>query len=436
MAVIGKQDSVVLGHRRVPLTMPFYSDAIVSSGGFLLLLAFTTIEWVRPQAWLGFSPSWFRPALLVAVLASVYWFRRWGAKAVLGDPVLKGFFLFVLMSLLWLPFAVNNFWVLQSTKTLATYLAAATVPMSLFLIPDDRRLQFVKFWIAIHVYFSLYVVLHSGRGPGGIFLDENDMALTLLMCLPYPIFLARRRGITGASRLFCYGAAFTMLAGIVSTNSRGGFLGLACVLLYLCYQSRNKARSFLILLFLGIVALQFVPDSYVERIQTITDTEDTSRNERLVTWEIGWNMFLDYPLFGVGPTNYPVHAARYQVAMDDYVPGDAILAGRASHSLYFTLLPEYGLVGSAIFLVMMIAAIRKLRFCEETVAAHSSCAPPDSDWDLLLTRALKASIIGYLTAGAFISVLYYPHLWFTLGFVVALGRSVESKYGPQLAASA
>jgi hypothetical protein len=31
-------------------------------------------------------------------------------------------------------------------------------------------------------------------------------------------------------------------------------------------------------------------------------------------------------------------------------------------------------------------------------------------------------MVGYLTSGAFLSVLYYPHLWILLGLSVAVNR--------------
>jgi hypothetical protein len=40
---------------------------------------------------------------------------------------------------------------------------------------------------------------------------------------------------------------------------------------------------------------------------------------------------------------------------------------------------------------------------------------------------MRASMIAYLTAGTFISVLYHPHVAYLIGFVLALSRAAEQK---------
>jgi O-antigen ligase len=190
------------------------------------------------------------------------------------------------------------------------------------------------------------------------------------------------------------------------------------------YLSKNKVRGLLFLLLLSVMAVQFVPDSYLERVGTITDAEDTSRTSRLRTWQLGWQIFLDHPILGVGPRNYPWHTLEYQVALPDYEPGEQILSGRAAHSLYFQMLPEYGLVGTGLFAALLLALMRRLNRCEEATLELLRQGSGDAETNLLVARAIKASIIAYLTTGAFISVLHYPHFWYTLGFVVALSRDV------------
>jgi probable O-glycosylation ligase (exosortase A-associated) len=336
--------------------------------------------------------------------------------------------LFALFGTLWVPFAANNFWAFQTATTQWLLLTAATVPMSLLLVAPARRRQYLAFWIFMNAYLALFVIANGGRGPGGIMEDENDMAFTFCMAIPYPFFLAQCSTNKPLVRGMYYGITLLMLAAVVATHSRGGFLGVACVAAYGIYLSRNRLRKILVLITIGVVALQFVPDSYFDRIGSISDTSDSSRVERLKSWRIGWNIFVDNPVLGVGPSNYGTHSPPYHMALPDYVPGEPLLGGRAAHSLYFTLLPEGGLVGAGIYAMLIIGLFRGLRQSER-IASSAVAAHSEAESDLLLARAARASLIGYLAAGAFISILYYPHLWYTIGIVIALSRDVRRRYG-------
>jgi probable O-glycosylation ligase (exosortase A-associated) len=405
----------------------------VGVGALLLLFGYATVEFVRPQIYLGSIASVLRPGLVLTLLLTMYWLKNWGPRALFADRLLVYVFLFASFATAWIPFTTNNYWAFQVAKGLWLFVTAAIVPISLFIVSAQRRRQFIAFWIAIHVYLAGFVIVNDGRGPGGILQDENDMAFALGLALPYPFFLAQRREATVPQRALLYGAAVLMLAAIVATHSRGGFIGLGCMVLYAISLSKRKIRNLLLCVVVVFIGVMLVPDSYLERIGTITDTTDSSRNERLTAWRIGANIFLDNPILGVGTGNYGTHSGPYHMALPDFERGMPVLAGRAAHSLYFTLLPELGLVGAVLFGLLVAGAFKSLRRCERLLDAASD---DDAQRDLLLARSIRASLICYLAAGAFISVLYYPQFWYTIGIIVALGRDVEAKHRQRAEAAA
>src|SRR5207302_6604524 len=74
----------------------------------------------------------------------------------------------------------------------------------------------------------------AGRGTG-IFGNTNDMALHLVTMLP--IFVALLFGAKGIARKLLYGScAAIMLAAIVLSYSRGAFLGLIVVLIFMAVK--------------------------------------------------------------------------------------------------------------------------------------------------------------------------------------------------------
>ena len=429
MAQTATTGSIASGSRSGRFSRLPADDAAVGNGIFALLLAYCVIEFVRPQALLGSTPGWFRPALAISIVFFAWWIKRWGPKEVVADRMLTCIFLFVVMSAIWTPFALNNFSAMQTTIAHGIALGAVAIPLGRILVSRRRRSQFFFFWMLILLYLAVFVLANNGQGPGGVLQDENDMAFALSMGLPYPYLLSQQRGLSALKRAAYLGLALLIVFAIVSTHSRGGFLGMACVVLYLIYLSSHKIRNLIICGVLGLSVLMFAPDSYFQRIGTITDMEDSSINERLTTWRIAGAMFLDNPIVGVGPRNYPWHTTRYQQALPDFERGGRGLGGRAAHSVYFTVLPEYGIVGTGIFFVMLGTAMLRLGRCEKLLKPLALKGDAAADADLLLARAHKASIIAFLTAGAFISVFYYPQIWYTVGFVVALTRGVSAEYG-------
>jgi len=382
---------------------------------YLLLMVYVGIEFIRPQDTLTFL-ALIRPALIISILLIINWATKFGLTP-LRDPLMKYFLAIVVIAAIYVPFANNNFWAFTRTRELANFLLAATIPIAIVLQAEDRRNKFFVYWISIHIYLAFYALTHSGTGPGSFLTDENDLALTLGMCLPYPLYMAQSAGVSSKKKMFFYIAAVIIVAGIVSTNSRGGFVGLASVVCYMLWMSKQRIRNFLVVIIFAFIAFLAVPSQYIEEIQSITEQEDGTRLNRLYLWRVGWTMFADNPVFGVGPGNFSWRVVEYQQQLPDYVPGDQLFGARAAHSLYFTVLPEFGIVGTSIFGLMVFQSFSRMRKIRKAKTGPPSQKP---SLEVSIASAVTASLVGYFSAGAFISVLYYPHFWYTIGIVAAL----------------
>jgi probable O-glycosylation ligase (exosortase A-associated) len=424
MASVDLQRSARATHGRSTRGAAPYADLRINQWPFVMFVAYVAIEFVRPQYFVP-AIGLLRPGLLLAVALTLWWITAHGLKQLFADRLITLFFMFTAMAVIWVPFAVNNYWAFQRAQFLVITLLSATVPLSLMLVPSVRRRQFINFWIAAHTYLALFSMTHSGRGPGSFLGDENDLALALCMSLPYPLFLAQRLGESRLVQLIYYVAALLMILGIVWTNSRGGFVGLVTVVVYVLWLSKHKIRNLLIVAALGLATYTFAPSGYFDEVESINDTTDSTRVGRLLQWRIGWAMFADNPIVGVGTANYAWRALEYHRTLPDYDPAGRQYGGRAAHSLYFTVLPEFGLVGTTVFALIVVGLFRRLNQCERRLAAEPD--DPDAAKDVMLTKAIRASVIGYLSAGAFISVLYYPLLWYAVGFAIALSRDGERR---------
>jgi len=252
------------------------------------------------------------------------------------------------------------------------------------------------------------------------------------MAIPYAFaLLAVERGI--GRRICLFGALGILILATAATMSRGGFIGLAAVLFMLSLRLPRKLLSMTLVIVMIVGLVTLAPSKYwteVRTISTSTDENDTGY-KRLYLWKIAWRMFLDNPILGVGPANYQYNNFFYEDEKE--TSRGYHIWGRVSHSVYFTLLPEYGIVGTVLFFIIVIKGIRArrraLRTCRSQLARED--LSPESRERIRFYQQMLAGMDGviftFLVTGAFIAVLYYPHLWVLTAFTAVGLRLVETE---------
>lgn len=385
---------------------------------FWLLVTFFAFEYLRPQT--IFEPlAPLRIPLLLTVLMPLVWLAV-ADKRVLKDSLILlhlAFIGLIASSVLW---AVNQYWVFETFKEMVAYFIAGTLPAAALLINRKRLVVFFNCWIVIHVLVALWALTHEGRGTGSFMADENDMSLALNMAIPYAYYLLQKPGQPFWRRFLYMAAVAVLAAAVVASDSRGGFLGLVAVAFGIILFSRHRMRNLIVIGVFGLIGLAAVSTEYIEEMHTIADVEDSTRNDRLYSWRRGLEMFADHPLLGVGASNYPWRVVEYEYRSSEYRPDQVRLhGGRVAHSLYFTLIPEYGLLGIIIFSSMTWILFRRLFELVKTDTRQHDLFLDVPELPLL-ARAMIVSMFGLFISGAFISVLYYPHFWALIGFSIGL----------------
>lgn len=229
------------------------------------------------------------------------------------------------------------------------------------------------------------------------------------------------------------GVAFLGMAGIillalVLTGSRGGFLAIGGMMITLFaifghliwndavlkHQRRFKTLWLVILvgsILLAGLAFAASP-SLQHRVTSIfAMREDSSNSYRLNVYQSAVKMFKDNPVIGIGPGN-----GTFKLVYGLYmVPGYNALG---AYSVPLEIAVEQGIIGLAIFLLMMICL--KIR----TIFFLDSDKPLE---DKLLVALLFTGIVGSFIYGFFDTIWYRPAVnllfWF---FVAALAYQTEA----------
>lgn len=243
-------------------------------------------------------------------------------------------------------------------------------------------------------------------GPGGFMSDNNTFALVLNMILPLlvaVILTEKEKWIKVTAGITAVLCSITILF----TFSRGGLLTLCIVVPALIWRSRHRlAVTGLIGLglatFLFFTSDQFT-QAYVERASTTFDyQEDRSAQGRFDAWKTSWRVFLDYPVYGVGPNNL-------QVVHHTYSPDPERF--RVSHNVFLQILAECGLPAVLLFTACLATAFLSL---------HRLRRGTDLPWVEVYARMMQISIVAYVVGSMFLNTAYFELIYQLLALSVSL----------------
>jgi O-antigen ligase len=333
--------------------------------------------------------------------------------------------LFGLTGLLSVPFAINRqeAWV-EFSGTFIRCIVIFVVIVN--VVRTEARLKGLIFlamvagiWLSVEAINDYRLGLMTvegyraaGRGTG-IFGNTNDMALHLVTILP--ITVALMLGSKGAARKFIYAAcAALMIAAIVLSYSRGAFIGMLIVLLFIAWKLGRQRRLeivFAVLGFAGVIVL-LAPDRYGSRLLSIfipsLDAEgsaDARRGELFRSIYVA----LRHPLLGIGMGNYQPEMSY---------------KGLVTHNSYTQVAAEAGMTALACYVMFVVTPLKKLgQIARETFETRR-----DSRF-YYLALGLQASLIAYLISSFFLSVAYVWYVYYLVAYAVCLRRLYESETG-------
>lgn len=287
------------------------------------------------------------------------------------------------------------------------------------------RVHALVWVIAISIgYFSVQgggigiVTLGGGKvvgPPNSQIADNNHLALAMVITLPIMNYLR----VNSGNLLVKYTLLFTMglsLIAVLLTYSRGGLISLCAMLVFLWLKSRNKIAIAIIVGIVGVPVVQFMPEKWINRMETIktASDEDSSFLARLRSWETSFNLSNARPFLGGGfsSTQAPEVYTRYRSSDD---PSNA----RAAHSIYFQVLGDLGYVGFALYWTLFIVGWFNARMIISLAGST-----PALRWAEDLASMIQVSMIGFVVGGAALSMAYYDMIIALLAILECLKRQV------------
>jgi O-antigen ligase len=224
----------------------------------------------------------------------------------------------------------------------------------------------------------------------GIFADPNDLALALLIMLPFCLLeFVRPNHIAVRLLNLVFGAALAVT--VVMTDSRGGILSLGLLVIALFWRRFGWKVG------VAVGALTFVAMFVVgpSRMGTISTTED-SASARIDSWSVAIDLIQSNPIFGVGCYQFTEYHHK------------------TTHNSYLLCGSELGLFGYVPWVLMIYFSIKNLYFIsKEAVEKRHGRIGRYADGVLW-------GLIAFLFAATFLSRTYIELVYILFGLSAAI----------------
>ncbi|MEZ5911947.1 MAG: O-antigen ligase family protein [Paracoccaceae bacterium] len=213
-------------------------------------------------------------------------------------------------------------------------------------------------------------------------------------------------------------SGLTLLLGlpaVVLTFARSAAIAMALtVLVFAILNRRHRAFPFVLMtLVLAIAAaIPFVPPLFWERMATLTDFGLDRTLLRRVSYNvIGLHLWIEHPILGIGPGNYPFH---YTMPEFRWMPGRE-LPPRQLHNTYMEVATETGIIGVSLFLAAVLSSLRRA-----VIAARCAVAGISP-----MAEALAYGFATFLAASVFMPNEDTKFMWIFAGLCVVAGQIAD-----------
>jgi O-antigen ligase len=245
-------------------------------------------------------------------------------------------------------------------------------------------------------------------------------------------------------RVAAYVVAMLCVLGVVASFARGAVLSLVAVVGWAWLRAPNKKQTSLALASGAVAvvlgALVFSgekrggnddsPTGFLEEMSTLSEgTEDGTASDRLILWGIAVSVWKTHPYIGAGMGGYgpaAISIFRPGEIGGEYADNIQKLYDRAIHNTYLQMLSETGLIGTGLYLFIVLDFVRRNRQLHRP-ESRARWRALGGHGDLrALAWGLETGMIGYLATNMFYNQLYEPWLAMLVGINGALATSVAS----------
>lgn len=388
---------------------------------FYLGLAFIVLYYLRPQViipGLRIIP-WMQITILVGFLAMV------------SNNRLKftgtHFLVFLFATVAWLS-AMNSLYPEVSSKNITTpFIYAFEVLFISNCVKNVKQLQLllIVFFLCLFKmsFFGARVWINRGfgfaawgiQGPPGFFQNSGEfsllMAIYAVMSIPLLLYMKSK------TKLYWL-LPITAVMTVMGASSRGGQLALVVGLIYLLLAYKKiRFKNLVYVLVVVSIAWALFPEEQKARFETAGS--DQTSETRLEYWSAGIDMAKEYPLLGVGLMAFPEHYHRhYKVGEESFFTKRKEVA----HNSFIQVASTLGVIAFILYIWLHLKVFSIKSLIKNYRDPEAGLLFLDS-----FRISLTAAVLTYSVGAFFMSVAFYPYIYFLLGLAVVKVRFFNEK---------
>ena len=267
----------------------------------------------------------------------------------------------------------------------------------------------------------------------GTVANSNDYAAHLLLTLPFLLlFVYNSKAVVvraGALLLFCAG-----ILVMLRTASRGALIALIICAIFAFARASAMQRVALLCLFPIVVAavLVFVPSEALQRIRSFSASESDASQEALESTDArryvmrkGIEYTLEYPLFGVGPGQFPSYEGAHNKVYGEHG------MWHEAHDAWIEASSECGIPGGILLLAGYISSFLMLNRTYRKARQRPDCE------DIRNTIfCIMLGMVGFCVAITFLNFAYLFYGPALAGIAIAMERAANYEFEHRVAAPA
>lgn len=292
-------------------------------------------------------------------------------------------------------------------------------------VDNDKRVEkLLTIVILSFLYLSLwgiigFITTSRGMIPWGSILAEED-AFGPIMCIGFSITLSLylSDSLTKVYKKFCLMTMTLCIFGVILSFARGAFFVMIAIGLLQLKRSKNLMKILIMIVFLAITTYMIAnfvfPENafWKEMASASKGTQEGTGRDRKVLWSIAWEEFKANPIIGVGAYNFGVVAGNYlHLVPDKRDYSNENIWGRALHNGFLQILCEGGIIGSLIFVMLLLDNIKRTKRIYISISKMNNKIDSKDKILLDVLKAINVGITCFLMNAFFYDIIYYPWLF-------------------------
>lgn len=269
-------------------------------------------------------------------------------------------------------------------------------------------------WTARGFSFTGYGLV----GAPGWFRNSGEFAIQMLIYGPLAlsIVIALKDYWGKYKKILLFACAIAGFMSVMGASSRGAQIALLAIGCWWLIQMRLGLKALLLASLVGVIAFMLLPEAQLNRFSEMG--EDNNSLQRLAYWKYAIDEVIPrFPVLGVGYFNWIPYVSF--MVPDGMGPYQTV---EVSHNIFIEAASELGLVGLVCYVSMIIYAFIMNR------RTRKMANELDNKLHYMMAYGLDAGMVGYLVAGQFVTVFYYPFSWIQFAMIATLYSVTRGSY--------